>query len=58
MSAFEKAYTKLTGESTNFFYDSVIDAWTISAADMQTYIEAAADKIGLTGDAKTDYVNA
>ena len=59
MSAFEKAYTELTGKSTNFFYDSIIDAWTISAADMRTYIEKAATSMNFASDAdRQDYINA
>ena len=58
ISAFKEAYAELTKGTVDVFYDSVLNAWTISATDMQTYIEAAANKLGLTGDAKADYVNA
>ena len=56
MSAFKEAYSQLTGGQTvDFFYDSVLKAWTFDANKLRTYFENAAEKLNL-GDQTSQWV--
>ena len=48
MAAFQTAYSQLMGgETIDFFYDSVLQAWTFDASKLRGYLEAAATKLDL-----------
>ena len=56
MQGFQKAYSELMGgESVDFFYDSVLQAWTIDASKIRGYLEQVAAKLNL-GDNASQWV--
>ena len=56
MQGFQKAYSELMGgESVDFFYDSVLQAWTIDASKIRGYLEQVAGKLGL-GESASQWV--
>ena len=58
IEAFQKAYSQVMGDSASieFYYDSVLKAWTFDSSKLYGFIEKQADQLKLAGEERKQWI--